>query len=102
MTKERRNFYNRLNRYLKRISKENDMPILSEQCGIEQHVVMALSTWVKTHNNSNIRKLKEISKELKEKFLGIKFSQVRSRNLYDCYGNVDYSCSLEVHIQLPY
>lgn len=102
MTKERRNFYNKLDSYLKRISKENDMSILSEQCGIEQHIIMGMITWVKTHNNSNIKKLKEIAKNIKENFIGVRFSQIRDRNFYDNFGNVDYGCSLEIHITLPY
>lgn len=101
MIKARVKFKNELDKYLKKISRENDMSILSEQCGPEQHIMMALFTWVRQENSSNIKKLEKISKEIKNKFVGVKFSQIRDRNFYNTYGDVDYGCSLEIHVLLP-
>ena len=102
MTKERKNFYDKLDRYLKKISKKYSMSIFTEQCGTEQNIIMGLYTFSKTIRNHNNKILKEIEKELKEKFMGVKFSQIRNREFYDCYGSSDYGSTLEMHILFPY
>lgn len=102
MTKERKNFYSKLDRYLKKICKENDISILSEQCFNEQHIVMGMFAFNKVNNNRNVKKLKEISEEIKEEFHFIKFSRIKDRSYYDSYRGAEYGCTLEVHIPLPY
>lgn len=102
MTKERKNFYDKLDKYLKKISKEYSISIYTEQNGVEQDIIMGMYTLSKIKRNHNNKILREIGKEIKEKFIAVKFEQIKNREFYDCYGKVDYGSTLEMHITLPY
>lgn len=102
MTKERKNFYkNEIDEYLQKISKENELYINSTQIGPEQTVLIGSFSDNKTKNKKNYKKMKELKKEILNKFPLIEFALLRDNNLYGP-NKIEYCCILEVHIPLPY
>ena len=99
--KSYKNFYkNQIDEYLQKISKENELYINSTQSGLDQIVLIGSFSDNKTKNKKNYKKMKELEKEILNKFPLIEFALLRDNNLY---GNnkVEYGYILEVHIPLP-
>ena len=92
-------YKNEIDKYLQKISKENNFYCNSTQSGFEQLVFIGSFADNKTKNKKNYKKMKEIKKDLLNKYPRIEFALLRDNNLY---GNnkVEYGYILEVHIPL--
>lgn len=100
--KSYKNFYkNEIDEYLQKISKENELYINSTQIGPEQTVLIGSFSDNKTKNKKNYKKMKELKKEILNKFPLIEFALLRDNNLYGP-NKIEYCYILEVHIPLPY
>lgn len=100
--KNLRDFYkNEIDEYLQKISKENELYINSTQIGPEQTVLIGSFSDNKTKNKKNYKKMKELKKEILNKFPLIEFALLRDNNLYGP-NKIEYCYILEVHIPLPY
>lgn len=98
--KSYRNFCkNEIDEYLQKISKENELYINSTQSGLDQIVLIGSFTDNKTENKKNYKKMKELKKEILNKF-PIEFALLRDNNLYGP-NKIEYCYILEVHIPLP-
>lgn len=100
--KSYKNFYkNEIDEYLQKISKENELYINSTQSGPEQIVLIGSFSDNKTKNKKNYKKMKELRKEILNKFPLIEFALLRDNNLYGP-NKIEYCYILEVHIPLPF
>ena len=100
MSREKNFYKNEIDEYLQKVSKEKGFYINSTQSGPNQIVLIGSFANDKTTNKKNYKKMKEIMKEMENKFF-IEFSLLRDNNLY---GNnkVEYGYILEIHILLPF